>query len=139
MHPLVRQQFDTLNAIHPKATISELPSGALIVIVPDVAIPERWTPRVVTVGFALPPGFPAACPADFWTVEEVMTENGSYCGNPYATDLPMRYTLCGYDGPVGTFWSWRLQAWNPNTDGIVRWFNTIRRRFAFERETVAAE
>lgn len=101
-----------------------LPSGAHLVTVPNTKLPPGWNHREVTVLFVVPPGYPAAQPDCFWAepvglrLADGRTPQGSNDSNP----IPEV-------GPRGTWFSWHVQHWNPNTDTLVRYLNVILKRF----------
>jgi hypothetical protein len=120
----VEQQILALKGEKPGASTTRLPSGAHLVTVPEVKLPSgEWNQDVVTVHFVAPPGYPAAKPDCFWVepgglrLKGGRTPNGSNDSNP----IPEV-------GPKGTWFSWHLQQWNPNSDSLVTYFNVIMRR-----------
>jgi hypothetical protein len=122
MTPL-EQQLQHLQSNHPRATLKRLPSGAHLITVPNVSLPPGWNQKIVTVLFVAPPGYPGAQPDCFWVEPKGLrlqnggTPNGSNDSNPIPEE-----------GPRGTWFSWHLQRWNPNTDSLITYFNVIMRR-----------
>lgn len=127
VHPFLVPQMDAVRSKHPAATIEQLRHGAHVVVVPGVKLSERWTPRAVTLVLLLPPGFPGACPEHFWTQEDVRDAEERPIGAPRSSHPNNEIT--GYTGKTARWFSWRLQAWNPNSCTILTWLNTCRQRF----------
>lgn len=156
IHPFIADQMRTLQRVHPGATILALPSGACVVEVPRVRLLSGWSARIVskpatrytvevsapapnpkqcTMLLCLPPGYPGAQPRHFWTREAIRSEDGHRRPGNSSEQCPMP----GYDGIVGTWFAYSLQTWNPNNDGILQFFHTMRLRLqcAFEGREAA--
>jgi hypothetical protein len=117
-------QFLVLKSLAPDALLTPLPSGAHLVSVPDVQLPEGWSPNRVTIFFIAPPGYPASQPDCFWAAPmgvrfEGRTPNGSNDANPIP-EVPTQ---------SATWFSWHIQHWNPNRDSLVTYFKVVKRRF----------
>lgn len=119
----IDQQLEQLRSIHPGAALKRLPSGSHLVTVPNVPMPHGWSQATVTVLFLAPPGYPGAQPDCFWVeptglrLENGATPQGTNDSNPIPEE-----------GRRGTWFSWHLQHWNPNSDSLVTYFNVIMRR-----------
>jgi hypothetical protein len=102
--------------------LQELTSGARVVLIRNYKLPEGWSPRVVTVEFYVPPGYPAANPDCFWVEPQLRLSNGR---DPQASNVsnPMPEV-----GPRGTWFSWHIQGWRPNHSTLVTFVNGIRSR-----------
>jgi hypothetical protein len=125
MTPLVEQQLERLRALPQcvNASARKLPSGAHLISVPDIKLPPGWKPEVVTAHFLTPPGYPAAQPDCFWlTPGPVRLTNGNL---PQSSNDSNQMPEVG---PMGTWFSWHLQTWNPNSDSLVTYFNVIMQR-----------
>ena len=122
MTPL-EQQFEALRTVCPGATLTRLPSGAQLVTMPEVRLPIGWNQTVVTILFVAPPGYPAAQPDCFWVEPGGFRLQGG--GTPQGTNDSNPIPEVG---PRGTWFSWHLQHWNPNSDSLVSYFNVIMRR-----------
>lgn len=121
----VEQQFQTLQSMATctNASLRRLPSGAHLVTVPDVKLTSGWNRDAATLYFVAPPGFPAAKPDCFWLGPGSvrLAGNGVPQNSNEANPVPEV-------GNVGTWFSWHLQSWNPNTDSLVTFFNVIMKR-----------
>jgi hypothetical protein len=121
----VEQQFQTLKAL-PKcanASLKRLSSGAHLITIPDIKLPSGWNKDNVAIHFVAPPGFPAAQPDCFWLAPHgVRLANNGIPQNTNDTN-PIPEV-----GSVGTWFSWHLQSWNPNSDSLVTFFNVIMQR-----------
>lgn len=111
-------------------TSTPLPNGAVLIVVPDVAI-EGWNRNTATVLFVAPPGYPAAQPDCFWVepagfrLASGGTPEASNDGNPIPNDIqPGRST---------TWFSWHVQSWNPNRDSLKTYFKVIMNRLKTAR------
>src|SRR5208282_4619084 len=119
------QQLQTLKDL-PKcanASLRRLSSGAHLVTIPDIKLPPGWNKDKVTIHFVTPPGYPAAQPDCFWLAPlGVRLANNGIPQNSNDTN-PIPEV-----GSVGTWFSWHLQSWNPNSDSLVTFFNVIVQR-----------
>lgn len=122
-HPRIAAELSQLRAQFPGAKVTGQPSGAFLVEVPNVALPSGWSQPTVTILLWIPPGYPAAVPADFWL-------------EPAGTKLPHRpMPVPSYvNNPIpgvgyrGQWYPMRLQDWRPNSDHLLRYAMTVRRR-----------
>jgi hypothetical protein len=103
-----------------KVKVSSLPSGARLVEIAGYQLPVGWNRDVVTILFVLPPAFPAAPPDCFWVEPGgLRLENGNTPQNTNdANPIPEV-------GQRGTWFSWHLQDWNPNRNGVRSFFQSI--------------
>lgn len=125
---MIEAQIEALVALRLREygappTVQRLPNGGHLITVPGVDIGPGWNNERVTVLFLAPPGYPAARPDCFWVeptglrLASGATPQATNDSNPIVGDnLPGRRT---------TWFSWHLQAWNPNTDSLVTFFNAI--------------
>jgi hypothetical protein len=126
MNPIVEQQLASLRQIHAGASASPLPTGAHLITVPNVTVPDGWSRSVTTVLFLTPPGYPSAQPDCFWVEPGQLrlanqgTPQGTNDSNPIPGLAPPRQF---------TWFSWHLQSWNPNRDSLLTYFNVIMKRF----------
>ncbi len=119
----IEQQLQVLQGMCPRASLTRLPSGAYLVSVPNVKMPPGWNRDLVTILFVAPPGYPAGQPDCFWVEPTgIRLANGS---TPQGTNDSNPIPEIG---PRGTWFSWHLQHWNPNTDSLVTYFNVIMQR-----------
>jgi hypothetical protein len=124
----IELQLQVLQKINADTSLTRLASGAHLVTIPNVKMPRGWNQKIVTVLFVAPPGYPAAQPDCFWVeptgvrLENGITPQGTNDSNP----IPEV-------GPRGTWFSWHLQHWNPNSDSLVTYYNVIMQRFGLLR------
>lgn len=101
-------------------------NGGWLISVFGVKLPPGWSRTEADVLFVAPPGFPAAQPDCFWVspsgfrLADGATPHASNDSNPIPGDAA--------GGRSTTWFSWHLQGWNPNEDGIVRYFSVIMNR-----------
>jgi hypothetical protein len=119
----VEEQFSLLKAEYTQASLTRLASGAHLVQLPGVQVPSGWNHSHVTVLFVAPPGYPAAQPDCFWIEPKPfrLSNGGTPQGSNDSNEIPEV-------GPRGTWFSWHLQHWNPNTSTLKTYLNVIMRR-----------
>jgi hypothetical protein len=121
----VEQQFETLKTLSKceKAALKRLPSGAHLITIPDFKMPQGWNKDVVTIFFLTPPAYPAGQPDCFWLAPPSirLANNGIPQNSNDTNPIPEV-------GDVGTWFSWHVQSWNPNSDSLVTFFNVIMQR-----------
>jgi Prokaryotic E2 family E len=104
--------------------LKRLPSGAHLVTLPDIKLPSGWSVQEATILFVAPPGYPGSAPDCFWVEPRGIrlhggsTPNGTNDSNPIPEE-----------GPRGTWFSWHVQKWSPNSDSLTTYLNVIMRRF----------
>lgn len=126
MNPIVEQQLAFLRQIQADASATPLPTGAHLITIPEVKLPDGWNRPTANVLFLTPPGYPSAQPDCFWVepgqfrLANQGTPHGSNDSNPIPGLAPARQF---------TWFSWHLQSWNPNRDSLITYFNVIMKRF----------
>jgi len=119
---IAQEQCDELAKKFPGTTCVLSPDGSYLITVPDVILPEGWTPRKTTVRFVAPVGFPASKPDCFWADLNLKLDGGRNPQNTGQTPLPY--------GPNPLLWfSWHVQRWSPNSDSLTTYFRVIENRF----------
>lgn len=109
-----------------------IPNGGQVVRIPDFELPVGWVlpngaaGRKATILFLAPPGYPASKPDCFWVQPSGLrlTDNRTPQNTADTNPIP-GYTAAQ---PHGTWFSWHVQSWNPNTDSLVTYFNVIKNR-----------
>lgn len=119
----IELQTEELKRQHPDTVVTPQPTGAHLVEIRNFELPPGWNRKVATIIFLAPPGYPAAQPDCFWVEPGGMrlANNATPEGTNDSNPIP------GI-GPRGTWFSWHLQQWNPNTDTLVRYLNVIKKR-----------
>jgi hypothetical protein len=108
-----------------RLVVSALPSGAHLIEIRDYELVPGWSLPKVTILFLAPPAFPAAQPDCFW-VEPTgirLANGGTPQNSNDANPIPEV-------GNRGTWFSWHLQAWNPNSGTLKSYFGVIEKRLS---------
>lgn len=127
LSPVTQKQFDRLKERYSAAEILPLPSGAALITVPDIPLPEGWSMPATTVRFIVPSGYPGPAPDCFWADQALKLASG---GDPQASNIQGIPEV----GGTGRWFSWHVTEannnWNPNRDDLLTFFTIIRDRFA---------
>lgn len=123
MNPLERQ-IQQLKELYASSTAERLGSGATLITVPGVSLPEGWAAESVTVRFIAPIGYPFAAPDCFWT--EASLRLKAHQNLPQASNLQQIPEV----GASALWFSWHVSAWNPSRDSLITYLYAIKRRFA---------
>lgn len=118
---LIQEHLATLRQVFPKASITALPDGSLLVTVPEVNLPPGWSQTTTTVYFVVPVGYPMARPDCFWADSTLRLAGGGMPTNAGVNTIP------GTTEPRLWF-SWHVSAWNPASDGLLTYMRVIQRR-----------
>lgn len=117
-------------------------TSASLIIVPGVKL-HGYNKIICTVLFVAPPGYPGACPVNFWTDVQglllLKPRKEIYpCYDGYEiiyTDIPKNINeVSPIPGAAFshwkdlTWWSWHLQSWNPNTCTLLTYMRVIKKR-----------
>jgi hypothetical protein len=133
VHPLFIEQMQAVTNRFPGSTLQALQYGDHLLCVPDIGLPKGWSPRTVTLLLYLPPGYPFATPANFWTQEVVRVANGGWdspLAQPHCSNSLNR--IPGFRTVrVGTWFSWVPQHWT-GRETLLTWLHTVLRRFHAE-------
>ena len=114
-----------LRAKWPATSLRRLPSGAHLIEIPDYPLPSGWNVAKATLLFVAPPAFPSAQPDCFWLESAGIPIRLQGGRTPQATNDANPIPEVG---PRGTWFSWHLQSWNPNTDSLMTYCNVIWKR-----------
>jgi len=105
---------------YPEATWMALPQGGVVVTVPGIPL-QGWSKPNTTVYFVLPLGYPAAKPDCFYVDADVRLPSGAL---PHASGMQQVPGL-----NINALWfSWHVEAWNPNSGSALTWMGVIRQR-----------
>jgi len=133
-NPFIDDGIARLRKYWPQSAYKPGPHGYSLIIVPSVMLPRHFEETICTVLFLAPPGFPCAIPDGFWT--DIPLHNKKVCnmnpwseGAPRGTDLHNRIMDVLFpEWKNSTYWRWKLQAWNPNCDGLFTYMKVIQQR-----------
>jgi len=110
---------------HQGTEIQRRADGSYLITIKGVDLPAGWNPQKVDIFFIAPPGYPAAKPDCFWVSPRLRLSSGGIPQNANeGTALP--YDL-NPSRPL-TWFSWHLQMWDPNRDGLDRFYRAIVQR-----------
>ena len=105
--------------------------GQHLVLVPGVLLPKGYDKTICTVLFIAPPGYPAACPDHFFTDIGIRLENKAFPHHALPTgsnNTPLKHWP-QWEGNC-QWWSWHLQAWDPNRSSLYTYMMVIRQRLS---------
>jgi hypothetical protein len=129
LSPALLRQFERLKERYAEAKLTELPSGAALIEIPNFELPEGWTASKATVWFIAPTGYPGPCPDCFWTEAALRLAKGPHppqASNPSHAIPETQIT--------GLWFSWHItdsqRNWNPNRDDLVTYASIIYNRFS---------
>jgi hypothetical protein len=120
--PRAVADFKALQARHPTAALTELPSGAALVTL-DFELPAGWSVPKVVLRFIVPSSYPVSPPDGFW-VEPGLTVNGK---PPRSTDPNPQIPETKISAQR---FSWHFDAghWSANRDDLINWLRSCRER-----------
>ena len=145
VNPYIDDGIARLQTKWPQSHYQKSSHGSYLIIVPSVVLPKGYSETICTVLFEVPPGFPAACPDNFYTDIEIRLSNLSMPHRtfPYneAFNLTNHHGIQIKGGGYGNFpkqiwpawskcmwWSWHLQMWNPNQSSLFTYMMCIQQR-----------
>jgi hypothetical protein len=124
--PITLKQFERLQERFTDAQLSELPSGALLVTVPSVAVPAGWSHRETPLWFIVPVGYPGPCPDCFWVRSDLRLQDGQM---PQASG---EHPTIPETSQPALWFSWHVvdqQAnWNPARDTLSTYMSIVLHR-----------
>jgi len=103
-----------------------LNSGAVLIFVRGYRLQDGWNRNMADIAFLAPAGYPGAQPDCFWIVPvgfrlaNGTTPQSSNDANPVPEAPDVQ----------GTWFSWHVQQWNPNSDTLSTYFSVIEKRLA---------
>lgn len=128
---LIHDGIERLRTKWPQSHYCPGKHGDYLIIVPGVLLPKGYRETICTILFIVPPGFPGARPDHFFTDIEIRLASGAI---PKATVIAHpegRGNFCHPSWPQWSrsmWWSWHLQMWNPNRDGLYTYMKVITQR-----------
>lgn len=126
------EQMDALKRRYPNARSERLPSGGQLVLIPGYRLPVGWQvppaspDGTVTIKFLAPPGYPASQPDCFWVDPVGLRIAGG--GTPQNSNDSNPIPGYPQPPPHGTWFSWHVQQWNPNSDSLLSFLGIIKNR-----------
>jgi hypothetical protein len=119
---LLEEQIEILRSQYPDVTVRYLPSGAVLVMLPNVLLPEGWSKESTSVRFLAPVGYPHAKPDCFWADADLRLRGGATPANTAPNPIPEI-------NEGGHLWfSWHTEKWNPNRDSLLTYVNVVKNR-----------
>ncbi len=118
---LLDRQLEELRAIYAGTDTRQLPSGAVLVELKKIALPEGWSKKETDIRFIIPVGYPFAAPDCFWADQDLRLAGQ---GQPQATGSQQ---IPEANEP-GLWFSWHVQGWNPNRSNLVTYAKVIEQR-----------
>lgn len=120
MTPL-QEQFEILKTYYPNATSEALPSGAVLIVIPDFPLPEGWSHNTTQVKFLAPIGYPFAKPDCFWAHSELRLKSSAMPASANISPIP--------EISQSHLWfSWHVGQWNPSRDSLLTYVRVIETR-----------
>jgi hypothetical protein len=104
-------------------SVTPLPSGARLIQVANYKLVPGWDLERVTILFVAPPAFPLAQPDCFWVEPAGLRFGGGRTPQNSNDQNPIPEV-----GPRGTWFSWHLQSWDPNTHTLSSYFRVVEKR-----------
>lgn len=92
-----------------------------LVHLPALVLPRGWTGTTTSVWFVVPVGYPGALLDCFWAEPQLRLAGDRM---PKNTGLQP----VGGDGQPGLWFSWHLQSWKPEVDGLSSFIRSIEAR-----------
>lgn len=120
MTPLERQ-LQALKEAFADSSFTLLPTGATLIVVPKMTLPDGWSSASTSIRFLAPVGYPFATPDCFWADDDLRLKSGA---QPQASNVQ---NIPGTT-ETGLWFSWHLQTWNPNRDSLISFLHAILRR-----------
>ncbi|MEJ0011256.1 MAG: E2/UBC family protein [Bauldia sp.] len=126
LSPITQKQFERLKQRYPDAVLTALPSGAGLVTIPAVSLPEGWSRATSSVRFVVPIGYPGPAPDCFWADQELRLANGQQPQASQVNQIPEA-------NQQALWFSWHVveaaKNWNPNRDDLLTFVGIIMDRF----------
>jgi hypothetical protein len=115
-------QLLALQERFPGSSATSLPSGAMLIRIPNFKVPGGWNKDVVEVRFLAPVGYPYSQPDCFWADEGLRLANGGMPQNSNISPVPETTDR-------GCWFSWHLGSWTPGSDTLMTFVAVINDRF----------
>lgn len=127
MNPVVQRQLDDLKRVYPGASATLRSDGSVLIVVPDLRLPDGWNERSTTVRFLAPVQYPIAQPDCFWTDPQLRLMPGNR--TPQNTNTgPIPPAPGEAAGPPLLWFSWHVQGWDPNRGSLLSFLQVIKNR-----------
>jgi hypothetical protein len=124
MNPIFERHLEELTQRLAPLPVHQtpLPSGSVLITVDNVPLPPGWNREQTSIRFVAPTGYPFAQPDCFWADPGLALANGLV---PQSSN--QQQPIPETNAP-GTWFSWHVQHWNPNRDGLLSFFRVIEQR-----------
>ena len=121
MEPL-QEEIEALRLRFPGLATTKLPSGATLVQIPEMPLPNGWSKTKSNILFVAPQGYPFAAPDCFWADQDLRLANNGMPQNTQITPIPET-------SDMRVWFSWHMaHPWNPNRDSLTTWVSVILQR-----------
>jgi Prokaryotic E2 family E len=121
MSPVLDKQLKQLRDAGLEVESQATPSGAVVVTIRGLPLPDGWSLKSTDIHFVAPNGYPFSQPDCFWADPRLELEKGLA---PQATQKQ----AVPETGLPATWFSWHVMHWNPNTDSLLSFYRLIRQR-----------
>lgn len=122
MNPIFERHYsdlaNKLDGVHQ----TTLPSGAILITIDDYELPPGWSRERTNIRFITPLGYPFAQPDCFWA------DPGLSLASGLAPQSSNQQQPIPETNEPGTWFSWHVQHWNPNSDTLLSFFRAIQQR-----------
>jgi hypothetical protein len=116
------RQLEELRGVYPGGAETRLlVSGAVLIELKNVELPQGWNKKSTSIRFVVPVGYPFAVPDCFWSEADLSLDGGS---PPQATNLQ----TIPETNEQGRWFSWHVQGWNPSRNNLVTYAKVIEQR-----------
>lgn len=109
-----------------EVVLTPMNNGGALIRVTQVDLVEGWNRPKADILFVAPPGYPNAAPDCFWVepsglrLSNGVTPQNTNDSNPIPGDTQT--------GRSTTWFSWHVQAWNPNKNSLYSYYRLIADR-----------
>jgi Prokaryotic E2 family E len=120
MSPL-DQQLEDLKQRFRGTEARSLPSGATLITIPALSIPDHWSKNTTSIRFIVPLGYPVAKPDCFWADQDLKLRSQTPIQAGTVNQIPET-------NEFGLWFSWHANQWNANSDNLITYVNIIKNR-----------
>lgn len=120
----LEKQFRTIRRRFKSARLIPAGDGGIVVEISRLPLPPGWSATETSVSFVVPIGFPQVRPDCFFASADLTLAGG---GAPQASGVQQLL------GRALRWFSWHLEAWDPERDGLAQYLRFVERRFVDAR------